>query len=351
MARGANAESSRQFRRELRNTWPTLRNLMLSMNTETPADREAHAEQGARQEPPRRPLLTAVAWKSFARKIFRALALTPIIFASAAFAQVTLSPTANQKIAGVGMILQQQGADLVIGSVVPKSPADGSKLIHKGDRILAVAEGEEPSQPLNGKTMEEAVGLIRGSVGSKVRLTVVSEGADDREARDVLLTRERLNLDPGEPLDDDAVKPDAVAHDSATPGLDFERLPGGEADKLSNYRGKIVVLEFWATWCGPCEGAMADLQRSAAHMEKLRDKLVFITVSMDRAKEAPAARLKEKGWADALNGWADRKALAPWQIHGLPTTYVLDADGNIIAGNPRMTPQMVEDLVKVLLKN
>jgi thiol-disulfide isomerase/thioredoxin len=193
--------------------------------------------------------------------------------------------------------------------------------------------------------------MIRGSIGSKVRLTVVSEGADDREARDVLLTRERLNLDPAEPLEDDAAKPDAEAHDSATPGLVFERLPGGEADNLSNYRGKIVVLEFWATWCGPCEGAMADLQRSAAHLEKLRDKLVFISVSMDRAKDAPAARLKEKGWADALNGWADRKALAPWQIHGLPTTYVLDADGHIVAGNPRMTQQMVEDLVKVLLKN
>lgn len=333
---------------ELRYTGPTLRNFMLSMNTETPSDREARASEGAR---PSSPPPAEAELRSRMRTIFRALALSSILFASAAFAQVTTSRGANEQIAGVGMLLQQQGADLVIGSIVPKSPADGSKLMHKGDRVLAVAEGEEPSQPLNGKTMEEAVGLIRGSVGSKVRLTVVSEGADDREARDVLLTRERLNLNPGEPLDDDAVKPDAEAHDSATPGLAFERLPGGEADKLSNYRGKIVVLEFWATWCGPCELAMADLQRSAAQMEKLRDKLVFISVSMDRAKDAPAARLKEKGWTNALNGWADRKALAPWQIRGLPTTYVLDADGQIVAGNPRMTPQMVEDLVKVLLKN
>ena len=93
------------------------------------------------------------------------------------------------------------------------------------------------------------------------------------------------------------------------------------------------------------------MQRTVAQSNELRGKVTFVTVSMDRRKEAPMARLKEKGWTDTLNGWAAHAALEPWKIQGLPTTYVIDADGQIIAGNPQMTQQMLEELIKPLLKN
>jgi len=279
------------------------------------------------------------------------LAAAPIMAAMAAIAQTPPSPAANEQIGGVGIALRDQGADMVVGEVLPDLPAAASKLIHKGDRILAIAEGEEPSQSIAGKTMTETVTMMRGKIGTNVRLTVAPEGADDREARDILLTRDRLNLAPVPPPEDDAAKAAPAVPGAANPGLDFQRLPGGEADKLSSYRGKIVVLEFWATWSAPCQGAMADFQRTAAQWEKLRGKVAFIAVSMDRGKEIPAARVKENGWTETLNGWAAREALAPWRIRGLPTTYVIDADGQIIAGSARMTQQMLEDVVTPLLKN
>jgi len=304
------------------------------MKTETFTDRETNSATGR---------------SSHARKILWMLALIPIIHASAAFAQVTLSSPASDKTAGVGIIVNSQAGGVIVADLLPNSPAAASKLIHKGDSILAVAEGEEPSQSLGGKTLTEAVDMIRGSIGSNMRLTVASDGADERE---VFLKRERLNLDSETPFDDDAAQPEVPPTPApASPGLVFERLPGGEPDKLSNYRGKIVVLEIWATWCGPCQGAMADLQRTVAQSNELRGKVTFVTVSMDRRKEAPMARLKEKGWTDTLNGWAAHAALEPWKIQGLPTTYVIDADGQIIAGNPQMTQQMLEELIKPLLKN
>jgi thiol-disulfide isomerase/thioredoxin len=316
------------------------------MKTETLTGHAADAPQGACPAPFRRQPPAAVGRGSYAWKTLRMLALAPVVFVWAAFAQTEPSPK-NEPIAGVGMVLQTRGADFVVAELVPASPAAASTLIHKGDRVLGVAEGEGPSQLFVGKTLSESVAMIRGKAGTAVRVMVVSEGAENRDAREVLLTRERLNLEAGTPFEDDAAKPEAPAVDAVTPGLAFERLPGGEADKLSNYRGKFVALEFWATWCDPSQEAMAELQRTAAQSKILRGKVAFITVSMDRAKEMPAARVKEKGWADTLNGWAAREALGPWQIHGLPMTYLIDADGKIIAGNPRMTQQMLEDLVRL----
>jgi thiol-disulfide isomerase/thioredoxin len=319
------------------------------MKTQTIPNREAAAAQAARPLFPR--LLSLAAGMRKFHAIIWMLAWAPIFHGSVAFAQLTIAPEGNEKISGVGMVLSTRGNDFIVSELLPKSPADASKLIHKGDRILGIAEGEEPSQPFLGKELNEAVAMIRGRAGSNVRLMVLSEGAPASEIREVLLTRQPLNVGADSPPDEDAAKPEPAGPDAATPALVFERLPGGEADKLSNYRGKIVVLEFWATWCAPSQSAMAELQRTAAQSNVLRGKVEFITVSMDRGKEKPAAQLQEKGWTETRNGWAARAALAPWRIQGLPATYVIDADGQIVAGNPRMTQAMLEDLVKLLMKN
>jgi len=291
--------------------------------------------------------------RDFERSLARlaVVALAAILHATAAFAQADPAPAANEKIGGVGMVLIDQAGNIVVGSVLQDSPAYGSKLIHKGDRILGIAEGEQPPQLFKGKTLSEAVSKLRGTVGSHARLLLVSEGAEESDAREVLITREPLNQMPVlRPDEDDAPQADPPADPAAgPPALVFSRLPGGEPDQLSNYRGKFVVLAFWATWSGPSQAAMADLQAVAARWNPLRDKVAFITVSMDRAKEAPAARLMEKGWSDTLNAWAAREALAPWRIHGLPETCVIGPDGRIMAENPRMTRQMLEDLLP--LKN
>jgi thiol-disulfide isomerase/thioredoxin len=70
------------------------------------------------------------------------------------------------------------------------------------------------------------------------------------------------------------------------PELDLVRVPDDQPDRLSNHRGKAVVLVFWASWCGPCQEHMAMLQTLPEKHPEWKDKVVLLAVSVedDKAK-------------------------------------------------------------------
>jgi len=106
-------------------------------------------------------------------------------------------------------------------------------------------------------------------------------------------------------------------------------IDGDKEDKLSNYKGKVVVLDIWATWCGPCK-AMIPHEREMN--EKLKGKpFAFISISGDDAKETLTSFL-EKEKMPWVHWFADRKGiLKDWNIKFYPTMYILDHKGVIRA--------------------
>jgi len=106
-------------------------------------------------------------------------------------------------------------------------------------------------------------------------------------------------------------------------------IDGDKDDKLSNYKGKVVVLDIWATWCGPCK-AMIPHEREMN--EKLKGKpFAFISISGDESKEILTAFL-EKEKMPWTHWFADRKGiLKDWNIRFYPTMYILDHKGVIRA--------------------
>jgi hypothetical protein len=106
----------------------------------------------------------------------------------------------EQTTGGVGIAL---GKELVITTIVPDSAAARNKAVRVGERVIAVAEIDQPAVRLQGKSVPEAVSLIRGAKGTTVRLTLVPAGKDEAQARDVILMRGELNLSgKGVPLAD-----------------------------------------------------------------------------------------------------------------------------------------------------
>ncbi len=106
-------------------------------------------------------------------------------------------------------------------------------------------------------------------------------------------------------------------------------IDGDKDDKLSNYKGKVVVLDIWATWCGPCR-AMIPHEREMN--EKLKGKpFAFISISGDNKKETLTDFL-EKEKMPWTHWFADGKGiLKDWNIRFYPTMYILDHKGVIRA--------------------
>jgi peroxiredoxin len=96
---------------------------------------------------------------------------------------------------------------------------------------------------------------------------------------------------------------------------------------LSDYRGKVVVLDFWAVWCIPCHRAMPDLQK--LHVDLSKRGVAVLGISTFERGGNPAQLMKDRGYNYGLmlNGETVSDA---YQVVGLPTIYIIGVDGRII---------------------
>ena len=127
---------------------------------------------------------------------------------------------------------------------------------------------------------------------------------------------------------------------SAAPEIEFTALNGEKKMKLSDLRGKVVVLDFWATWCGPRQGPMADLQRLPQAHSDWGDKVAIVPLSIDDTLDIVRKHVNKRGWTNTFNvwagdgGWKSAPAKA-FRVSGVPTTYIIDTQGKIVqAGHP-----------------
>jgi len=135
----------------------------------------------------------------------------------------------------------------------------------------------------------------------------------------------------------------------ATPSLALRDLQGKE-HKLADYRGKVVVINFWATWCDPCREEMPSMQRL---LDKLAGK-PFAILAVDFGEGAPRINefLKKVPVRFTVLLDRDTSAATAWKVKVLPTTLVLDPQQRIrysVVGDLEWDSQSVEDTIKKLL--
>lgn len=123
----------------------------------------------------------------------------------------------------------------------------------------------------------------------------------------------------------------------------------GTTQRLSDYKGKVVLIDFWASWCGPCRKANPGL---VSLYSKYKDKgFEIFGVSIDDEKKAWKKAIAADGisWRQVHSpgGWDGPVALE-WKIEQIPASFLLDQEGKVIAIDP--TKEDIENHLKTMLR-
>jgi len=127
----------------------------------------------------------------------------------------------------------------------------------------------------------------------------------------------------------------------------------GKTIQLKDFRGKVVLLNFWASWCVPCEKEMPDFEK--LYQEFKKDGFVILAVSIDRdgVKSAKPFIKKHQLTFPVVVDYPNFEAYQMYGIRAIPISYLIDKQGKVVGGiaGPReWTGETAKNLIKQLLE-
>ena len=142
-------------------------------------------------------------------------------------------------------------------------------------------------------------------------------------------------------------KPDKI------PAPDFELEDQfGQVHRLSDYKGKTVFLNFWATWCPPCRAEMPDIQKLYEEYDTEGDEAVIIlgvagpNMGNEKSAEDIAAFLDENGYTYPVVMDTTGDLFTEYGIYAFPTTFMIDREGNVFGyASGQLSYDMMKDII------
>lgn len=141
------------------------------------------------------------------------------------------------------------------------------------------------------------------------------------------------------------------------PAPDFTLIDQfGNEHTLSNYKGKVVFLNFWATWCGPCKQEMPDIQKLYEEYGENESDVVILGIANPKTEEYPTNQdvsieeittfMNENGYTYPVVMDTTGEFFAKYGISAFPTTFMIDVDGNVYG---YVSGALTEDMMRSII--
>ena len=138
------------------------------------------------------------------------------------------------------------------------------------------------------------------------------------------------------------------------PAIDFTlKDQYGNTHTLSDYKGKTVFLNFWATWCSPCRAEMPDIQK--LYEEFQQEDVVILGVAApnlgkEQSEEGIRTFLEENGYTYPVLMDTEAEAFQAYGINSFPTTFMIDKDGNVFGYIPgQLSEEIMRDIISLTI--
>jgi thiol-disulfide isomerase/thioredoxin len=146
------------------------------------------------------------------------------------------------------------------------------------------------------------------------------------------------------------IRPDTSLNESEFISANYNfplRTLEGAPTSLSDYKGKTIFLNFWATWCPPCIAEMPNIQKLYEHFESNND-IVFVMLSLDEEPEKARSFMARKGFT--LPVYLPRgRTPGVYNSTVVPTTYIISPDGYIVSEKRGMANYNTDSFKQFLL--
>ena len=245
--------------------------------------------------------------------------------------------------------------DMLLGGGSPPKPSQGvkrsvAKVTLEGHEVVAISDTQPARTARDGSMVTVTEKYWNDAkTGLPYRwAVVVSQGAKTRTVQQINFTDWSLDKEiaPAQFVwnapEGTTEEPKPIAVGVAAPDFAVTALDG-KTTHLSDYKGKLVVIDFWSTWCGPCQQSMPHLEKVYQQVKEKGVTVLAVCVWDDKVAYDKWVIEKKSTYTfptffDPAGKGDNNIAAGQYGVTGIPTQFVLDKDGKVAAVNVGYEP-------------